>query len=335
MNIAEVARRAKVSTATVSRTINGSDKVSPKTAAAVHKAIKEMNFQPDTNARALGTGRSRMFGLIISDITNPFFPELVRAFEDIAVAHGQDVLIANTNYDPARMQNCVSRMLQRKVDGVAIMTSQVDEAHIGAFTKRLIPMVFLDIGKPSIGVSTIRVDYTAGIERAVEHLADLGHRRIAFIGGPLELPSARTRYEAFHASMASRRIPIKKQWLQEGNHQIESGQEAMSRILASTDRPSAVVASNDLTAIGACGAIFAHGLRIPADISVVGFDDIHLSAFMEPPLTTVHLPRAQIAEVAFQAVFQRYRWPESPKRGTESIIQPHLIVRKSTGPVKT
>ena len=109
MNIETVARRAKVSTATVSRVINGSDKVSPNTAARVRKTIKELNFHPNINARALGTGRSNMFGLIISDITNPFFPELVKAFEDIAVEHGQEVLVANTNYDPVRMQNCVSR----------------------------------------------------------------------------------------------------------------------------------------------------------------------------------------------------------------------------------
>src|SRR5947199_10768280 len=124
MNIKAVARRAGVSTATVSRTINGSDKVSPKTAEQVRRAIEALHFYPDTNARALGTGRSRLYGLIISDITNPFFPELVKAFEDAAVDHGQDVLVANTNYDPSRMESCVIRMLQRKADGVACMTSE-------------------------------------------------------------------------------------------------------------------------------------------------------------------------------------------------------------------
>src|SRR5579862_117018 len=125
MNIKAVAKFAGVSTATVSRTINEPNKVSPKTAERVQHAIASLNFYPDTNARALGSGRSRMYGLIISDITNPFFPELVKAFEDIAVQYGQEVLIANTNYDPHRMEVCVSRMLQRKVDGVAIMTSEI------------------------------------------------------------------------------------------------------------------------------------------------------------------------------------------------------------------
>src|ERR1700761_3642328 len=127
MNIKAVAKRAKVSTATGSRAMNGSARVSPETAARVRKAIEALNFYPDTNARALGSGRSNLYGLIISDITNPYFPELVKAFEDIAVEHGQDVLIVNTDYDPKRMERCVIRMLQRKVDGLAVMTSEFGE----------------------------------------------------------------------------------------------------------------------------------------------------------------------------------------------------------------
>src|ERR1700733_5738933 len=146
MNIREVARLAKVSTATVSRTINGSDKVTPETKERVQRAIEELGFYPNTWARALGSGRSNLYGLIISDITNPFFPELVKSFEDIAVQNGQEVLVANTNYDASRMELCVSRMLQRKGDGVAIMTSEMEERLITEFESREIPLVFLDTG---------------------------------------------------------------------------------------------------------------------------------------------------------------------------------------------
>ena len=158
MNIREVARLAKVSTATVSRTINGSDKVTPETKERVQRAIDQLKFYPNTWARALGSGRSNLYGLIISDITNPFFPELVKSFEDVAVQFGQEVLVANTNYDPARMEVCVSRMLQRKVDGVAVITSEMDERLITEFQNRDIPLVFLETGTAQGLTSNIVVD---------------------------------------------------------------------------------------------------------------------------------------------------------------------------------
>src|SRR3984885_15193007 len=162
MNIKEVARLAKVSTATVSRTINGSDKVTAATAERVRRAIETLKFYPNTNARALGSGRSSLYGLIISDITNPFFSELVKAFEDIAVVHGKEVLIANTNYDPERMKHCVTRMLERKVDGVAIMTSEMDDSLIEVFSRRNIPLVFLDTGTYTRSVRCVHIHYHPG-----------------------------------------------------------------------------------------------------------------------------------------------------------------------------
>ncbi len=336
MNIKAVARRAKVSTATVSRTINGSDKVSPKTAERVRKAIKALNFYPNTNARALGSGRSSMYGLIISDITNPFFPELVKAFEDIAVEHGQEILVANTNYDSARMKTCVTRMLERKVDGVAIMTSEMDEGLMEEFSRRDIPLVFLDTGTLGPGVSRIRIDYSSGVDSAMDHLTGLGHRRIAFISGPLSLVSARTRLYAFAGSMERKQLMRDERLLGEGNHRVDGGHDAMKRILESGARPTAVLASNDLTAIGAIGAIFEHGLRVPEDISVIGYDDIQLSAFTQPPLTTVRLPRAEIATAAFRALFSaRPAANAKPQEGSEHVIQPAFILRKTTGPASS
>src|ERR1700761_3487102 len=144
MNISAVAKKAGVSKATVSRVINGTAHVIPETAKRVREAIQELDFYPDVNARTLGSGRSRLYGLIISDITNPYFPELVKAFEDIALEHGQDVLISNTDYDQARMESCVIRMLQRKVDGVAVMTSEMEDRLLRRLGKRQIPTIFMD-----------------------------------------------------------------------------------------------------------------------------------------------------------------------------------------------
>lgn len=333
MNITAVARKARVSTATVSRTINGSANVSPKTAERVRRAIDTLGFYPNTNARALGSGRSSLYGLIISDITNPFFPELVKAFEDVAVEHGQEVLIANTNYDPVRMESCVRRMLQRKVDGVAIMTSEMDDRLIDVFSRRHIPLVFLDTGTPGPGVSSVRIDYLAGVIAAIDHLTGLGHRVIAFISGPLLLTSARTRLRAFTQMLHEKQLITDPRMIQEGNHRVGGGHDAMCRILASGSPPTAVLCSNDLTAIGALGAVHEHGLRVPEDISIVGFDDIQLSAYINPGLTTLSAPRGELANTAFRSLF-RNRDPQggAPPVGEEHIVHPTLIVRGSTGP---
>lgn len=333
MNIKAVAKRANVSTATVSRTMNGSAKVSPQTAERVRQAIEALNFYPNTNARALGSGRSSLYGLIISDITNPFFPELVKSFDDIAVMHGQEVLIANTNYDPERMKICVTRMLQRKVDGVAIMTSEMDDRLVEVFSRRQIPLVFLDTGSPAPGVSCVRIDYSAGIDAAVHHLIEYGHRRIAFISGPMRLASARMRYKAFMESTARDNLDANPNLIQEGNHRVNGGREAMKRILDSGAQPTAVMASNDLTAIGAMGAITEAGLCVPEDISVVGYDDIQLSAYTMPPLTTVSLPRTEIANAAFRALLNAQQVDaKKTMQGEEHTVRPTFVRRKSTGP---
>jgi len=331
MNIKEVARLAKVSTATVSRTINGSDKVTKETAERVRRAIETLKFYPNTNARALGSGRSSLYGLIISDITNPFFPELVKSFEDVAVQFGQEVLIANTNYDPHRMEVCVSRMLQRKVDGVAIMTSEMDEHLINELSNSRIPMVFLDTGTPRKGVSNIAIDYAAGIDAAVEHLTALGHTSIGFITGPMGLTSARVRRRAFMRSLQRKGLQLDRKLIEEGNHRMDGGHEAMIRLLAKDPRPTAVLTSNDMTAIGAIGTLADRGLKIPRDISIIGFDDIELSAFTQPALTTVRLSRQEIAKVAFRALYNNR--DDAMAQGAEYTIVPTLIERKSTGPV--
>ena len=335
MNISVVAERARVSTATVSRVINGTATVSPKTAERVRDAIEALHFYPDISARTLGSGRSGLYGLIISDITNPYFPELVKAFEDIAVEHGQDVLIANTDYDPKRMELCVIRMLQRKVDGVAIMTSEMDDRLIHKFSHRQIPTIFMDTPKGMKGVSSVRVDYASGVKQAMEHLFGLGHQRVAFISGPLSLSSARIRARAFTRSLRQHGLHAEPRLMQEANHRVEGGHAAMRDILNSGKPPSAVLASNDLTAIGAMGAIREAGLRIPEDISVIGFDDIALSAYTQPALTTLHVPRRELAATAFRSLL-RDRDDLTPQTHAkrEHIIQPRLVIRHSTAHVR-
>ena len=327
MNIKEVAKKARVSTATVSRTINDSEKVKPATAERVRKAIEELNFYPNTHARTLVSGRSRMLGLIISDITNPFFPELVKSFEDQAVQRGKEVIIGNTDYNPKRMAGCIRRMVERKVDGVAIMTSEGDPALMNELTRRNIPTVFMDTGKPGAHCANIRIDYAQGIHEAVEHLVALNHRRIAFIAGPMNLESARMRRDAFVSGLKSRGI-FDSTLIEKGNHRIEGGALAMRSFLKLPNRPTAVMASNDLTAIGALGEIHLAGLRVPADISLIGFDDISFAHLTQPPLTTVILSRTELAVVAFAAL-EALLHKENRSHADLSITT-HLVVRGST-----
>ncbi len=331
MNIAVVAKRARVSTATVSRVVNGTATVSPEATERVREAIDALNYYPDVNARALGSGKSGLYGLIISDITNPYFPELVKSFEDVAVEHGQDILIANTNYDPERMEACVIRMLQRKVDGVAVMTSEMENRLLKSFSSRKIPVVFMDLASPVAGTSVVRVDYAAGVKLAMEHLFELGHSRIAFLSGPMTLGSARVRAEAFTESLRQHGAAREEHLCQEGDHRVEGGRAAMQRVLAAGRPPTAVLASNDLTAIGAIGAIHDAGLRIPEEISLIGFDGIELSAYTQPPLTTLQISRRDLAATAFRCLYHE-RKEAGGKRMShrEHIIQPRLVVRQST-----
>src|SRR5579864_9101919 len=201
MDIREVAKKAGVSTATVSRTINNLP-VRPVTARRVRQAIEELKYYPNTQARALVSGRSRIVGLIVSEITNPFFPEIVQTFENLAVENNYELLLTSTVHDQKRMELSVRRMIERRVDGVAILTFGMEDSLLEHLRFRKVPLVFVDVGPDSPRVANIRIDYLHGIRQAVQHLAALRHTRIAFVTGPLHLKSALARKRAFEQSMA-------------------------------------------------------------------------------------------------------------------------------------
>ncbi len=331
MNIKEVAERACVSTATVSRVLNGSNHVKPQTAAKIWRVVRQLGYYPSSQARGLASGKSRMLGLIISDIVNPFFPELVKSFELSSISAGYEVLVANTDYQSEQMAVSVRRMIERQVDGVAIMTSEIEPHLIDELSRRQLPIVFLDVGSLRPLISNIRVNYAKGIREAVQHIVTLGHKSIGFISGPLTLKSARTRRSAFLKCIADCGIREDEQTVIEGNHKVNGGYEAMTNMLSLPEPPTAVLASNDLTAIGALRAISCCGLRVPDDISLVGFDDIELSACTQPPLTTIRLSRAELGQKAFHALARNLEGQS--RDGVEIQVETCLVVRQSTGPV--
>ncbi len=330
VSIRDVAQRAGVSIATVSRAVNQIPTVDPELARRVWKAIDEVGYLPNTQARALVSGRSRLLGLIVSEITNPFFPELVQEFENMAVAQGYEVLIGSTNYDPARTESLMRRLLQRNVDGVAVMTFGIEEDLVQKLVEREFPLVFVDAGPSLPNIHVLKVDYAEGIRQSVQHLAALGHRSIAFISGPLAQRSPTARRDAFLKSMTELGIQVPPQHLVEGNHTMEGGISAMERLLVLDPLPTAVMCSNDMTAIGALHALYRTPHKVPQDISIVGFDDIHLVQFMLPPLTTVQMSCKHLAAAAVEALRAGIE-PDHPKsKQKEWSIPTQLVVRQSS-----
>jgi len=330
LSIHEVARRAKVSIATVSRTINGVPTVAPQLSRRVWKVVEELGYFPNTQARALVSGRSRIFGLIVTEITNPFFPEIVQGFEDVAVQHNYEILTGSTVHDPRRLAHSVRRMIERRVDGVAVVTFGMEETLFDDLKSRNIPLVFIDVGPSLPRVSNIRIDYLHGIRQAVQHLGALRHQRIAFISGPLTFKTAVARQRAFLQSMEEIGLPVDPACLIEGTHTMEGGIDAMKKILAFPKRPTAVVCSNDMTAIGVMRQSYEAGVSIPRDLSVVGFDDIRIAQFMTPPLTTVRMSQPEIARMAFNALLAEVQRKMPSPDGTEYVLRTSLVLRDST-----
>jgi LacI family transcriptional regulator, galactose operon repressor len=330
MDIREIARRAKVSTATVSRAINRVPTVDPQLAKRVWKVVDELGYYPNRQARALVSGRSRIFGLIVSEITNPFFPEIVQSFEDMAVQHNYELLLTSTVHDPKRMEISVRRMIEHRVDGVAILTFGMEESLLKDLRFRKVPLVFVDVGPDVPGVSTIRINYQQGIRQAVQHVAALRHTRIAFISGPLHLKSALARKAAFEESMREIGMESSAQTIVEGDHTMEGGMRALTKLVALRDRPTAIVCSNDMTAIGVMRQAYESGIAVPQDLSVVGFDDIRLAQFTIPPLTTVQMSQSGLAQLAFQALLNEVGAHGGGPHQRQYELQTNLVLRRST-----
>ena len=330
MDIREIARRAKVSIATVSRTINRVPTVDPQLARRVWRVVDQLGYYPNTQARALVSGKSRIFGLVVSEITNPFFPEIVQTFEELAVQNDYEILVTSTVHDTTRMKSSVRRMIERRVDGVAILTFGMEEALLDDLRLRKVPLVFVDVGPDAPRVSNIRIDYQNGIRQAVQHLAALRHTSIAFVAGPLHLKSALTRKDTFKTSMSEIGLEISPELLVEGDHTMEGGMRALGKLMRQRHAPTAVMCSNDMTAIGVMREAYDLGIVVPRDLSVVGFDNIRLSEFMSPPLTTVEMSQAELARIAFRALMEEVGRDGRSEGRREYPLSTNLVLRRST-----
>jgi LacI family transcriptional regulator len=331
MSLEEVARRAKVSTATVSRVLNNVGPVKTSTRARVMKAVKELKYQPNLHARTLAGAKSRTLGMIVSNLENPFFLDVFRAAEIQADASGFEIVLANTNYQADHLISSMHLMIARRVAGLAVIVSETDPRLMDELSQHTIPAVFYDVGTPTEHVSNIRVDYARGIEKAVTYLHDLGHRRIAFVSHHATLGPISIREKAFRTTVE--RYAPELKWMSAANVDgLDGGRLATREILGSAFDPTAIVCVNDFMAIGVLRELREQGLRVPQDVSVTGFDNIKLSEFCYPPLTTLHIAREVIGQMVVQSLI-----PSADKQGSlgrEILIEPEFVLRHSTGPAR-
>jgi DNA-binding LacI/PurR family transcriptional regulator len=323
-----VAAVAGVSTATVSRVLSGSPLVRPETATQVQKVIDQLQFVPNASATALKFGRSDLYGIIMANVTNPFFMEFLRDFDSLLVGGRQAILVANAE-NHLRVASSVHSMLKNQVDGVIVMISDEEFGpNYDRFSLRDIPAITIDRRTAAPMVSDISFDYEDGMLQAISHLLELGHERIGFIGGTEGFRSSLLRRAAFEFAMKQRNLMARAEWLVSGDYLMEGGDAQIRRLMALPDRPTAVMCINDMTAIGALRAAQLLGLSVPADVSIVGCDDITLAAIVSPALSTLRLPRRRVAQACLECFAEMSKFPEA--HGPQLLLETELIVRSST-----
>jgi DNA-binding LacI/PurR family transcriptional regulator len=328
MNLENVARHAKVSTATVSRVLNNAAVVKGSTRERVMKAVEELRYHPNLHARTLAVGKNRTIGVIVSNLENPFFFDIYKAVERDAHARGYEVLMANTDYRAEQLVASVRLMIGRRVAGLAAVVSEMDPALIEELAQSRIPVVFYDVGTPRENIVNIRVNYARGIWKVVEYLHRMGHRRLGFIGHHAMLGPIDERVKAVMDAVAS--YPPAAVRMAADSDTLEGGMRATRTLLGSGYHPTALICVNDITAVGALHELRQRGLRVPQDVSVTGFDNVKLSEFCYPALTTVDIPRERIGHIICESLMPEAGQPAAA--GPEILIEPELVLRDSTGP---
>lgn len=326
MTLEEVARRAGVSTATVSRVLNNVGPVKNTTRARVLRAVEELKYNPNLHARSLAGGKSRSIGIIVSNIENPFFLDIYKAVEAQALAAGYELIMANTDYIPERLTASIRLMIGRRVSGLAAIVSEMDANLMEELNGSRIPVVFYDVGTPRRNITNIRVNYRYGMEKLVSYLYNMGHRRMAFVGHHTPLGPIHERLKVLLDSVE--RLPGVRVETVGDSDTLEGGRRAARAVLTAAPDVTAIVCVNDIMAVGVLRELRDSGLRVPEDVSVTGFDNIKLAQFCHPPLTTVHIPRDEIGEIICECLLRS----ENRPLDREFVIDPELVLRDSTGP---
>ena len=325
--IKDVAKMAGVSTTTVSHVINKTRFVAQETESLVLQAIKDLNYSPSAVARSLKVNTTKSIGMIVTTSEAPYFAEIIHAVEEHCYRQGYSLFLCNTQNNAEKIKNHLEMLAKKRVDGILVMCSEYLPDSLNLLHSfENIPMVVMDWG-PNVHTDIILDNSFDGGYLATKHLIENGHKYIGIIAGELTKTTAKTRYEGFIHAMKEAGLTVNPNWVMEGFFEPEDGYECMNKILSQDNLPTAVFCCNDVMALGAISAIGEKGLRVPEDISIIGYDNIHASRFYSPPLTTVHQSKSRLGVQAVNLLFERINHKSDQIEKIE--IYPELVVRKS------
>ncbi len=330
--IKDVARRAEVSVSTVSRVLNDQPYVADELRLRVLNAIDELGYKPSRVAQRLRATKSRLVGVILSDIANPFYIDVLRGFEHILSADGMSVLISNTNGDQDRESEIIRMMQLEGVAGILIAPTREESPAISEVGTNGLPVVVVDRQMMDSQIDTVLIDNFKGSLSAVQHLIELGHRQIGVISGPLHLTSGRERYAGYLQAMSDAKLAVRSDLTRFGDYKQRSGYTLAQELITSPDPPTALFVANNVMTIGALNAIHQIGRKIPDEIAVIGFDDVSWAVSLNPPLTTVAQPTFDIGKKAAELLLARIADGDRPPRTV--MLNTKLIVRESCGALR-
>ena len=325
-----MAERANVSVTTVSHVINETRPVSDELRQRVLAAMDELGYQPNLLARSLRQGKTHTIGMIIPDNANPFFAEMARGVEDASFEQGYSVILCNSDGNLDKELLYANVLAEKRVDGIIFVAAGLSIERILDLQARRMPLVVVDRDLPEAAVDSVLTDNAQGGWLATHHLVELGHRRIGCITGPSDITPSAERITGYRQALDESGIPVDKALIVRGDFQYDSGYQAASQLLQMDDPPTAIFACNDLMAIGVMSAALKLGLHIPADLSVIGFDDVRLASFANPPLTTIVQPKYEIGVIATTMLLERMHDLEMPAR--RRVFETNLLLRQSTAP---
>jgi LacI family transcriptional regulator len=333
VTIKDVARKAEVSVTTVSRVLNNKPDVSEDTKAKIEKIMDELGYKPNGIARGLVLNKTYSIGLIIPDISNPYFPEVAKGVENKAKEKGYSVIFCDTSNDKDEEKNAIELLKSKRVDGIILSLSINNIKELKKLENEQFPVVQIDRKVPGSNYPTVTIDNINSGFKATKYLIQLGHTKIAHLTGDLDTKTGQDRLVGYKQALKEFNLFEKEDWILEGDYSKESGFKLMKSLLEQKTRPTAVFAANDLMAIGAYETIFNYELEIPDDISLIGHDDIGVASTVRPGLTTMAQPKYELGQKAAKILIEEIENENEINKGDNKLLESKLIIRESTGEI--